>query len=533
MSHIFIPWTLLWVVFSPSVNANNGDVVVDRLIHGPSKLHVEFITTGFFGFEGHEPVSLSYNAPAIMTGVQRLRDLYPEHHWTWTFIWDTQNQLSCPLMPDHVYFMLAQYYYSRRISNRLSIVVAPACFEGIPMNDFAGVEDVLLITSASVETVIRNRQRSPTWLSTTPFAYSNVVFCSLLNALNWTTVFVGLDSQDRMYHLYIFHVVTGELTGCGVQFTAATVACSEEASVVSSLREFHAKSRVFLYFGQPPGFRSLLMVAARLGMIDGDHVFLAVVPWASPAYGFFTWQMNREDDEKVKRAYRSVLLLTMVDEEQYALPSVRLLSQEWANISRTVYNNTELTSDLPLPVMAATHAAVELAGTAVVEALARNVSFTNGNNGRVLAESILNRTRDLQVGQWRMGSTGVVVHGVQLSSLDWETGQLKAFMKALETDATFVWKRTDPHQTIWHGRADLPPAVPLCGLDGAACFSRNGSNDSVVGGSVAVICALAVLIGALLARISRIWIRSAVWWSLESDILIMGSRKSQSRASRV
>ncbi|OQV24984.1 hypothetical protein BV898_01192 [Hypsibius exemplaris] len=514
--------TLLFSLWFFSVKANIAHV--ERLTGNgteQSPLHIEFVSTGFFGYDHHEPTSLSYNAPAVTTGLQRLRQLYPQHRWTSTFITDPQSP-SCPFMPGNVYFMLSQWYYSRRNSSRLSIIVTPACTEGSPMNEFAGAHNILLITSAAADLEIRDRQRSPTWLSTTPFASANAVFCSLLNNLNWTTVFASLDSQEKvvMYHAYAFMRVTTKLTDCGVLFTASKTSYSDDASVRQTLGEFNSKSRVFLYFGQPLGLRILLLAATELGMTKGDHAYLAVVPWSSPAFGYFTWQLNADDDEKVKEAYRSVLLLSLVDEEQYGSQSVRNLAQEWVNISRTAYNNTELPSEL-----------------AVIEALARNGGLAVGDNGKMLADSIRNRTYpDLQAGLWRISSIGVVLHNIQLASFDWEDGQLKVFMKATEMDLrvqgreTYIWRKTTS-KPIWHGRNVLPPAVPVCGLDGAACYSGNHRwIAQAAGSSAAVLVALTGIIGVFAQKFQ---VQRAVWWILEPQTLSTRNGKASINGSRV
>ncbi|OQV24980.1 hypothetical protein BV898_01189 [Hypsibius exemplaris] len=490
-----------------------------------SILHVEFVTTGFFGFDSHEIVSLSYNAPAITTGLQRLRGLYPDHRWTSTFLTDPHS-LTCPLISANVYFIISQWYYSRRNTSRLTIIITPACTEGNALNEFAGAHNVLLITSSASDPAIRNRQRSPTWLSTTPFASPNAVFCSLLNNLNWTTVVASLDTGSQTqtaYYIYAFTRATAKLTECGIQFTASSLAYSDEQSVSRLLREFHQRSRVFLYFGLPSGLRILLIAAAGRNMTNGDHVYLAVVPWCSSYFGYFTWQSYQDDDEKVKEAYRSVLLLSLVDETQYGSPSIRNLAQKWANISQCEYNNTEPPNYLPIPVMTATQAAVEMAGIAAVEALGRSAVLSPGDNGQFLADSIRNRTYpNLQTGLWRMSGGGVVLHIVQLASFDWQEGQLKVFMKGTEIDRNdiYIWERTSTtSESIWHGGSALPPALPLCGLDGDACYSGRPWMVPAFGSSSAVLVAFAGTI-SLFVRMTIIRHRGRLWWILEPQSLI-------------
>ncbi|OQV17050.1 hypothetical protein BV898_08912 [Hypsibius exemplaris] len=231
---------------------------------------------------------MTFQQTAVASAVQRLRDLYPKHHWTWTLLAEPQNAVL-----GDINVILAQWYNQRRNPNWVHIIVGLACLEALPMSDLLGNYDVLLITSGGSDRLMRDRQRCPTFLSTTPYAQSGAVVCSLLNVLNWTTVFVGLDSQVKTsYHQFSFNQITNKLVGCGVTFTATTAPFSTGSSISRILMEFNRKSRVFLYFGEPPGLRNLLIAAAESEMTHGDHVYLAICQLNIARYGIFTWQQH-------------------------------------------------------------------------------------------------------------------------------------------------------------------------------------------------------------------------------------------------
>ncbi|OQV17049.1 hypothetical protein BV898_08911 [Hypsibius exemplaris] len=92
-----------------------------------------------------------------------------------------------------------------------------------------------------------------------------------------------------------------------------------------------------------------------------------------------------------------------------------------------MFNKTALNSDLRVTALIASHAATEIAGIAVMEAVERHGELPAGDNGQFLANLILNRTYPhLRVGGiWRMGSFGIVLHTVQLGSFDVEEQFLK------------------------------------------------------------------------------------------------------------
>jgi uncharacterized protein HemY len=48
----------------------------------------------------------------------------------------------------------------------------------------------------------------------------------------------------------------------------------------------------------------------------------------------------------MRQAYRSVILLTLMDEAAFTSTAMKNLTSEWESISQKVYNNTDLQSEL-------------------------------------------------------------------------------------------------------------------------------------------------------------------------------------------
>jgi hypothetical protein len=137
----------------------------------------------------------------------------------------------------------------------------------------------MLISSAS-GVLIKDRKRSPTWITTTAFPPANEVYCSFLAALNWTKVYVSIDlNVSSEYYGYASNRVTTQLKGCGISFIQNSFSSRNKSfSVNSLLQEFNRTNRsmknifrflisshkvgtfsVFLYFGQPMGLRKILV----------------------------------------------------------------------------------------------------------------------------------------------------------------------------------------------------------------------------------------------------------------------------------
>jgi Receptor family ligand binding region len=99
--------------------------------------------------------------------------------------------------------------------------------------------------SAAADDLIKDRQRSPTWLTTTGYPPSYDVYCSILAFFNWTKVYICHNQDDPTeYFGYIASQVKSHLATCGVQFTQTVSSSSDKSiSVKAILREFNMKSR--------------------------------------------------------------------------------------------------------------------------------------------------------------------------------------------------------------------------------------------------------------------------------------------------
>jgi hypothetical protein len=94
---------------------------------------ITILSPGFFGFDAFP--SLSYNGPAIETGVQRLRLSYPQFNWTSKYL-HTEEMSSCIAVFDNIQNVLSRWYYTERDPDSLSLIVAPGTLTIIPLVGF-------------------------------------------------------------------------------------------------------------------------------------------------------------------------------------------------------------------------------------------------------------------------------------------------------------------------------------------------------------------------------------------------------------
>ncbi|OWA50185.1 hypothetical protein BV898_14710 [Hypsibius exemplaris] len=142
------------------------------------------------------------------------------------------------------------------------------------------------------------------------------------------------------------------------------------------------------------------------------------------AYGeTFTWQILDHEDQFVRSAYRAVILMVLCDATgpAYDSPVMRSLVKKWQEHTLDKYNITASRKNLILPSLIAGHTAVELMAEAV------NSSESLGWSGRQpsgkhLAEHLLHRKFDLQIGPVHMLAGGLIENHVIASSFNFSLG---------------------------------------------------------------------------------------------------------------
>lgn len=86
----------------------------------------------------------------------------------------------------------------------------------------------------------------PTWLTTTPLPLSALVFCDFLRQMNWTRVYVYVDTTtDNVYYNLVSVGVLAALPKCGVtpRKYVGPSKVPTESSLRDMLADFHTRHR--------------------------------------------------------------------------------------------------------------------------------------------------------------------------------------------------------------------------------------------------------------------------------------------------
>ncbi|OQV24209.1 hypothetical protein BV898_02156 [Hypsibius exemplaris] len=369
---------------------------------------VNIVSPGFFNWP--QTTSLSHIAPAVETGLAAVRGRYPHINWTAEFLLSDHFK-NCDGLKDNIQAELSRWYYTQAYSaaDVLTVIITPGCYESRYMSQLAAGWDVLLITSMDYTENMGNRNQFPSYVTTSPKTPVNgVILCALLVRMNWTRVYLLHDtSSDDYYGYQAINLHLSMPRNCGVLLTRQQFAsASENASQALPfiLQDFNSKSRVLLYLGAPAGMRPILVEAKKQNMTYGEHVFLAITN-DDAADGNDGWQAQSENDQAMRSDYQAILLVKLVDTVALAATApMRQLVPEWRTLALSKYNNTNL-KNMRIQTNVAGHTAIELMAEAVEAA--NPGGWTNAPpGGKLLADQLLNRTFDLQIGKAHMLAQG-------------------------------------------------------------------------------------------------------------------------------
>jgi hypothetical protein len=91
--------------------------------------NITIVSPGFLGF-GAFP-SLSYVGPAIDTGIERLRNMFPKYNWTSKRV-NHEIMTSCNAVLDNIQDVLSRWYYTERDPDSLNLLITTGILEEFP-----------------------------------------------------------------------------------------------------------------------------------------------------------------------------------------------------------------------------------------------------------------------------------------------------------------------------------------------------------------------------------------------------------------
>ncbi|XP_055338422.1 atrial natriuretic peptide receptor 1-like [Paramacrobiotus metropolitanus] len=466
-----------------------------------SVLNIEIVTLTII-----QPVllgALTYLGPAYIKGLQRTRQRHPSLNITQTVLWDPSYRTCQDLQADGVNKITAHVAKTYKSSNSdpcfITVLMWGGCSEVLEINPIARELDLFMLTSVASMPDLRKKRLSPTWITTTVnsmLTYVNV-YVELARMFSWTSLAIITDNGANPYFPQLVDSMYPQISP-GRQVYRENINTKEAVDFRKILLHLNSFTRIFIYMGDPTGFRKLLLKATELNLTNGEHVYVIGTPFRFSAEpGYLHWKKNDTDDEVVQLAYRSVLIIEPDGSVYGRTDGSDTFSLEMKNLSKTEYNYTYRPYELMSPHPASTYAGLMMLAQ-VMENLRSVNAYEIWSSGRKTAKLFLNRSFETDVGRFYIDPVGERIPTVQVNQLDWNTSQIRTLFVQDPADLRVHAVNAPQWPGIW------PPLnEPKCGFRGDASSCTPKGNTDLYAGSGGGVVALIILIILGVFRFSR------------------------------
>ncbi|XP_055330539.1 receptor-type guanylate cyclase gcy-28-like [Paramacrobiotus metropolitanus] len=380
-----------------------------------------------------------------------------------------------PELADNAVQLATEWHYTKRRDSETTIYLISGGVDATEIPQYMREWNTLWISSLAVGSQISDRVRNPTWIAVNDFSTAQCaqLYIDIMHKFRWTTVYLIVDPKEPS----VFGVVAGLLLKelarySRIQYFVQRITTKSPSVAYggfeSILRDVAAVSRVVLFFGHAVFLRELMVTAERVGMTNGEYVYMALETMHNkPILGDFNWQYNDDNDQVAFRAYQSLLL---VQPKNIDAPSNVQMGMEFIRRSARDYNLTYNIADQNFPNLISGYWSVVATAALINESLSQ-VDAMDYQDGRDLARLFLNHTYTDEYGSLYVDSTGqrrtdfVVTYFTPLgirTPLLTKTG--------MEDNLNDV-----VHLAEWasSSQAFPPPNEPLCGYLKTKCLKKS------------------------------------------------------------
>ncbi|XP_055353827.1 atrial natriuretic peptide receptor 1-like [Paramacrobiotus metropolitanus] len=453
-----------------------------------SVVNLEIITLAFL-----YPVNLGsmpYVGPAYRMALETIRQSYPRLNITQTIISDKKYN-ECTAFATDVVYLTAEHLNAQLAPGKhrdkcsASVMLFSGCAEIQEIVPYATQLDKLIITTVATNPTLRKKTITPTWIGTTCNSFQ--VFLSMVfriaQKFNWTSVAIVADLSANPAYKQLSGDSANILNTNGRQgyqeSYSSTIITNAERTAM--LRRLNDRARVYVYYGDFGEFRRLLLAASNLSMTNGEHVYIPMAGFRkSREPGYYSWDKGDSDDEIVKQAYRSVLLMEFNEAVYGKTNGSRNFSQEMIQGSREMFNYTYKPFERVTPHPAATYETMLILAQ-VMEELRSTGNQEVWSSGRKLAKQFWNRTFTTEIGDVWIDEVGERLPVMSLTQLEWNSTRVRTLYVLKVPEFTLVETGEEPRWLIpWP-----PPNEPRCGFRGDApiCHPK-GALETIIGASV-------------------------------------------------
>ncbi|XP_061177003.1 atrial natriuretic peptide receptor 1-like [Saccostrea echinata] len=199
---------------------------------------------------------------------------------------------------------------------------------------------------------------------------------------------------------------------------------------------------IFIIVCDSEALRNLMMMAHSMGMTNGDYVFLFFYAFHGFVTGDISWEKSDENDEIVKKAYESLLVVSLYKSRSKKFKEFEV---HLKNESLKIYNYTYEDREDVNPHVMAFYNSFLLYGKALRETMEDGDDYRDSTQ---INKRIWNRTFDGINGQLHIDSKGDLDVYMTLLDLDPDTGDF--ILKGLSDDVSIL-DREEQHTAYYKG----------------------------------------------------------------------------------
>ncbi|OQV15896.1 hypothetical protein BV898_09992 [Hypsibius exemplaris] len=486
-----------------------------------------------------------------------------EFRYLVTYLFNRSFQ-SCADILSEADFLLANYYYSRKVVADVTVFVTPGCAADALSNArlAAGWNELVILTSYS-SPVLRNRAYYPTAVNTSPLNAEAFLaaISALLRQFRWQTVFIVADKAGQSGAVAIsLRTILGSYLrgkpGTTTYDSLIDTSVDGNAQIADVLADIRKVARVVVLAGHTT-FARKFMIIAHLTNMTSDYVYLFYTPFPYPTsqYGNLTHINGDDEDSIALEAFRSMLVVNYPDELPEDKAARLRYSPEFVRRSQRDYNYTYAKNDMPSPLVLAAYSTLEILNQVIEETVpgieetvpgieetvpgieetvpGSSATLSNNKPGRRqrfqsgnLTPYFYNRTFNTTFGRHTIDEDGLLLLSFDIKQINVTTTLFQAlyFRTRLRQNARNLKEFLDVSNIDWIG--GRPPLdIPECGFSGmlGACAKTDSAMMAAVIGPVMIILAILVLTLAIWQRSQDRDMVNSEDWQLNGDLLVRPS----------
>ncbi|OWA51254.1 hypothetical protein BV898_15746 [Hypsibius exemplaris] len=467
-------------------------------VHGSNPVtQVEIACPGFANLAAD--ISLGYHGPAFQAAVSQSNSVYAGiFNFTLKFLLDPVKIREGFALQTESIGLIAAWYYGSNVLGRTDVVraiITPGSIEVNNVQQLMAHWDIMsMITSGGAKSQYKLPAPLIVGLAFTGTLHPTIAFVDTMRFFHWTTVFIAVDEDSLAFYTFLAAEIVKMASDLNAKAGRKILTIYEhhvssnrnntlDTQLDNTLHAFRNSSRVMICLGRGDLLRKLLLAAQRLNMTNGDYVYLSFE--STPVLNLktnVTWHYGDSQDEAVKEAFRSLLVIHASEEERQRLnsPMLKVLADQVRERSQREWNATYTAGNQPITGTISAFRSIEMFAHILNQS--RQVhGLASLFNGSHLSRMFLNRTFLSDLSDIFVDETGNRRVELVVSYFATDMGNRRKVFLQQNKDNNFLLEEIRNISSSWPAGHFPPPNEPFCGYKNDKFRCLHGFLDNYCG----------------------------------------------------